>query len=260
VTAGLQAARTTATPAPAELQRETRQSAWATARSAFPPRPASNDWPAIHYSRDRVLGLLARPPFAVDNPGSQRWRFRGGALAVAWLADQPGDTWQQRWLASGAESAGKEWKRGCARWLDSRGVHVGQRLDLLSVGLILAMAADIIRPSLSWLAAPGVSTWALARTLQRVRDPARFARLREAISHASELAVKARHVAIGRAAVIVAARGGTLTEVTAGDFLELLDAEPSTAAGLMTTARCHGGCCARLGCSDRARRCRWLSC
>jgi integrase len=210
---------------PGELGREARESARAIARAVFPPRPASNDWPATHYSRDRVIGLLARTPFAVDNPGSQRWRFRGAALAIAWLADQPGDTWQQRWLASGAEPAGKDWKQDCARWLDARGVHVGQRLDLLSVGLILAMAADIIRPSLNWLAAPGVSAWALARTLESSRDPAGFARLRETVRQAGQLAVKARHVTIGRAGVLVAARGGTLDDVTAGDFLELLDAE-----------------------------------
>jgi hypothetical protein len=226
VTAGLEVARITATPAPAELQREARQLAWAAARAVFPPRPDSGDWPATHDSREAVLGLLARPPFAVSNTGSQRWRFHGAVLAMAWLADQPGDTWQQRWRASGTEQAGKDWKHGCAAaWLDPRGVHVGQRLDLLSVGLILAMAADVIRPSLDWLAAPGVSTWALARTLEPGRDPAGFARLREAVSQAGQLAAKARHVTIGRAAVIVAARGGTLADVTAGDFLELLDAE-----------------------------------
>ena len=56
--------------------------------------------------RDQVLGMLRRAPFTVGNPGTQRWRFRGAALAVTWLADQPGSTWQQRWLASGAETAG----------------------------------------------------------------------------------------------------------------------------------------------------------
>jgi len=225
VTAGLRETRTSATPAPVELWRETRQAAWAAARAAFPPRPPGGDWLATHHSREALLGLLGRAPFAVDNPGSQRWRFRGAALAIAWLADQPGATWQQRWLASGAGPAGKDWKLGCARWLDARGVHVGQRLDLLSVGVILAISADVIRPSLQWLAAPGVSTWALARSLEHGRDPAGFARLREAVCQDGRLAAGARHATIGRAAILVAAKGGTLAEVTAGDFLELLDAE-----------------------------------
>jgi hypothetical protein len=224
-TAGRQEARTVATPAPAELWREARRAAWTAARAAFPPRPAASGWPATHMGRDSLLRMLSRAPFAVDSPGSQRWRFRAARLAVAWLADQPGDTWQQRWLASGAEAAGQGWKQDCAGWLDDRGVHVGQRLDLLSVGLILAIAADAIRPSLGWLAAPGVSPWALARTLERSRDPAGFARLRAAVAQAGRIAAKARHATIGRAAIIVGAKGGTLGEVTAGDFPELLDAE-----------------------------------
>jgi hypothetical protein len=225
VTARLEKARTAATPAPVQLFRETRQAAWAAARAAFPPRPAAADWLATRMGLEPVVGLLGRAPFAVEHPGSQRWRFRGARLAMTWLADQPGGAWQQRWLASGAESAGRDWKRGCARWLDDRGVHVGRRLDLLSVGLILAASADIIRPSLSWLAAPGVSPWALARTLEHGRDPAGFARLRAAVGEAGQITAGARHATIGRAAVLVAAKGGTLADVTAGDFLELLDAE-----------------------------------
>ena len=123
--------------------------------------------------RDQVLGMLRRAPFTAGNPGTQRWRFRGAALAVTWLGDQPGSTWQQRWLASGAETAGADWKREGARWLDDHGVHVLKRLDLLSVGLVLAASADIIRPSLSWLAVSGISPWALARTLEARPRPGR---------------------------------------------------------------------------------------
>ena len=215
----------TAAPAPAQLFRETRQAAWAAARAAFPPRPSAAGWPATRMDRDQVLRMLRRAPFTVANPGTQRWRFRGAALAVTWLADQPGGTWQQRWLASGAESAGRDWKRDCARWLDDHEVHVLKRLDQLSVGLALVASADIIRPSLSWLTASGTSPWALARTLEGSRDPAGFARLRAAAAEAGQITAPAREAAIGRAAVIVAAKGGTLADVTVGDFLELLDAE-----------------------------------
>ena len=41
VTARLQEARAAATPAPAQLFRQTRRAAWAAARAAFPPRPAA---------------------------------------------------------------------------------------------------------------------------------------------------------------------------------------------------------------------------
>jgi len=208
-----------------ELRRESRLAAWAAARAGFPPRTVAADWPATHLAAETVLGLLGRAPFTVDNHGSQLWRFRGAALAVAWLGDQPGDTWQQRWLASGAEAGGRGWKQACIPWLDHRGIHIGQRLDLLSIGVILAVCADIIRPSPGWLAAPGVSTWALARNLQMSRDPCGFAALQASCAADAHMTAPARQATVGRAAILVAAKGGLLSEVTAGDFLELLDAE-----------------------------------
>jgi hypothetical protein len=63
-------------------------------------------------------------------------------------------------------------------------VRVLQRLVLLSVGLVLAASADIIRPSLSWLTVAGISPWGLARSLEGGRDPAGFARLRAAVGEA----------------------------------------------------------------------------
>ena len=71
----------------------------------------------------------------------------------------------------------------------------------------------------------GISPWALARALEAGRDPAGFARLRAAVGEAGQITDPARDATIGRAAVLIAAKGGTLAEVTAGDFLELLDAE-----------------------------------
>ncbi len=49
--------------------------------------------------------LLTSPPFTLDNPASQGNRTRGLTVLLDWLADQPGDSWQQRWLASGADAA-----------------------------------------------------------------------------------------------------------------------------------------------------------
>ena len=207
------------------LRQEAKKAAWAAARASFPPRPAAADWPAAHLSHDTVLDVLSGPAFALKNPGSQRLRRRGVIITVDWLADQPGGTWQQRWLASGAEAAGPGWKQGCTRWLDGHGVHVRQRLDLLSIGLILAVCSDIVRPSLGWLAASGVSPWALARNLELSRDREGFSRLRAMVCADARIPVAAWRATVGRAAIIVAAKGGTLSDITAGDFLELLDTE-----------------------------------
>jgi len=211
------------------LRREARQAAWTAARAALPPRPLAADWPATHRDRDTMLDMLSGPPFALANPGSQRGRIRGVTIALAWLADQPGSTWQQRWLASGAETAGPEWKRACVPWLNEHGIDVAQRLELLSIGLNLMVCADLVRPSVRWLAASSISAWALARNLQMSRDPDGFGRLRVACQTGQHVTASARHATVGRAAILVAAKGGTLSDVTAGDFLELLDVEAQAA-------------------------------
>jgi hypothetical protein len=223
MTTGLQNADV---PVPVRLRREARRAAWSASRETFPPRSAAVEWPATGFSRSTVLGLITRSPFTGANPGTRNMRIRGANLAVGWLADRPGDCWQQRWLASGAEAAGPGWKQDCAAgWLDAHGVRTGDRMFLLSIGMILAICADLFRPSLRWLAASGVSAGALARNLERSRDRAGFARLRETVSAGTGITDSARHATIGRAAIIVAAKGGTLADVMPGDFLELLDAE-----------------------------------
>jgi hypothetical protein len=35
-----------------------------------------------------------------------------------WLLAQPGDTWQDRWLASGADADGRCWRHIPVRWLN----------------------------------------------------------------------------------------------------------------------------------------------
>jgi hypothetical protein len=213
-----------------QLRREAVRAARAAARKTFPPRPVIADWPMTGLDRDATLEMLAGPPFASHHPGSERGRLRGVKLAVAWLADQPGLTWQQRWLASGAEAAGPGWKTTCCvPWLDDHDVTVVQRLDLVSIGLISMICADLVRPSVCWLAAKGVSSWAMARNLQAARDPAGFARLHAACCDDHQVTASARRAVVGRAGLLVAARGGTLAEVTPGDLLELFDVEAEVA-------------------------------
>ena len=211
-------------PAPVRLRREARQAAWDASRAGFPARPDQAEWLATRLGHDAVLGLITRPPFTASNPGTRNGQIRGVNLALDWLVSHPGGTWQKRWLASGAEDTGKDWKQDCAAWMDTRGVRARQRMDLLSVGLILGICAGIVRPGLHWLAASGVSPWALARNLERTRDQSGLSRLRAVLGDGT-VAAGARHATIGRAAIIMAAKGGTLAEIAAGDFLELLDAE-----------------------------------
>ena len=97
--------------------------------------------------------------------------------------------------------------------------------------LITAVGAGIVRPSLAWLVAGGCEHAELARAMSALRDPGGFARLRALCDGGSAAAVSktARTRTLRRAAVILAAKGGMLADITIGDLLELLDTEAGRA-------------------------------
>jgi hypothetical protein len=86
-------------------------------RRRFPPRPAATAWPQTRLSRQEVAGRLLAAPFAADGAAGEDNRRRGLRLVVDWLETQPGGTWQQRWLASGADGDGRaDWRASALRW------------------------------------------------------------------------------------------------------------------------------------------------
>jgi integrase len=202
------------------------------ARARFPARPMPVNWPATSQSRDEVWDRLTRAPFVVDNTHTQRIRLRGLTFLLNWLEAQPGRTWQERWLASGADGAGAAWRKIPAQWLHEQGLVAEWRQDALASALLMAISADLVRPALGWLVAKATGPGGLVRHLASTRDSVGFARLRalcDADPHVSSVA--GSHT-LYRAAEILAAKGGTLADVTVGDVLELLDVEIDILAGV----------------------------
>jgi hypothetical protein len=76
------------------------------AQQRFPARIVPDIWPGTERSRTEVARLLSRPPFTLENAGSELHHKHGIVMVLDWLEDQPGQTWQERWLASGIERAG----------------------------------------------------------------------------------------------------------------------------------------------------------
>jgi hypothetical protein len=192
----------------------------------FPPRAVPAAWPATIADCAEVLERLARPPFVLGTAGSQKQRAAGLRLLLDWLADQPGRSWQQRWLASGADAAGSRWRHIPAGWLHSHGRHSGGRRDTLCGALHVVICADLVRPSPSWFAAAVMRGGALAACMSKARDPAGFARLGEMCASDRVSAAARAHI-MHRAAVIMGAKGGALDDITAGDVVELVEAEES---------------------------------
>jgi integrase len=185
------------------------------ARTRFPPRRPAADWPATGLARDEVTGHLAGLL-----PG------KSGALEALldWLEGHDGGSWQQRWLASGADAAGAAWWQLARGWLHQSGHRVPTVPALVSA-LVTAICSDIVRPSLPWLVAGGRDHGELARAMAALRDPEGFAQLRALGDSDPAVPRTARSRTLRRAAVILAARGGMLAGITIGDVLELLDTE-----------------------------------
>jgi integrase len=204
----------------------TRQPGW---RSRFPARPVAESWPAAGQDRARVLALVASASAGLPESRIHANQRRGLPVLLDWLGEQPGRTWQQRWLASGADAAGERWAAGPARWLRRRGLYSASRLELMTSSLLVLVGADVIRPSLAWLLTGGKKR-KLARNMICSRDPGGFARLREFCRDDPAITPAARAKVAFRCAVIIAAKGGALADITIGDVLEVLDAERAVRA------------------------------
>jgi integrase len=176
-----------------------------------------------------VLALVASASAGLAESRIHANHRRGLPVLLDWLGEQPGRTWQQRWLASGADAAGEQWAAGPARWLRRRGLYSASRLELMTSSLLVLVGADVIRPSLAWLLTGGKKR-KLARNMICSRDPGGFARLRQFCRDDPAITPAARAKVAFRCAVIIAAKGGALADITIGDVLEVLDAERAVRA------------------------------
>lgn len=191
-------------------------------KARFPPRAVATSWPQTRLPRQQVLRRLQVAPFVADTPVAEENRRRGVRIVLDWLETQPGVTWQQRWLAGGADRDGRtdwrsfpiRWRKATTRWdcrFDSK---------VLGAGLLSLICADVIRPGLAWLLATATPK-RLAMEMARTRDPAGFAEL-TARCDAQPVGEATTRVALHRIAAIMAAKGGTISDITVGDCLHLL--------------------------------------
>ena len=141
----------------------------------FPSRPAQDGgWPETSHRRGYVLARLFAPPFTDGRDKLQSSRRIGLTKLVHWLEEQPGRTWQDRWVTSGADAAGNlAWRGLAASWLRSTGWASGNpRTDFIALGrgVLPLICGDVIRPSLPWLLTPAIPK-KLAAEMARSRDP-----------------------------------------------------------------------------------------
>jgi integrase len=193
-------------------------------RRQFPPRPARERWPATVQGQDEVLRRLASPPFLTKVKATRAGRRRGTAKLLSWLSSFPGDTWQQRWEASGSEDhPGSSWTSLPLDWLRDNGLEASYDENDLSSGLLMLVCGDVIRPRMTWMVTRARRH--LAPVMAETRDPAGFARLRELAEAGPESALQDARLADTRIATILACKGGVISDITVGDCVEMSDAQ-----------------------------------
>ena len=189
----------------------------------FPPRPAAAPWDATAADRFAVMRRMLAPPFPVREAAKRDSRKAAMLKILDWLELHPGTTWQERWDASGAGADGRaDWRGRLQADLGAAGISLsGQARETAGGGLVQLIGGDVLRPGLPWLLATG-SPRELSREMGRTRDPAGITALRE-LAKAGGLARPTAGSAIERVAMIMAAKGGTVADVTPGDCMQLLE-------------------------------------
>lgn len=204
-------------------------------RAQFPARPTASSWSLTERAASDIIAQV------VADAAATTWLSvrRGATGILGWLASHPGGNWQQRWLASGIEDCpGDEWKPLADPWMqadgrDQRWVHKD-----LGAGLQRLICADILRPSMRWMLS---YAWPhLVRLMEPTRDPDGFGRLRRQLAAFDPPPrASAANLALQRVAVILAAKGGRVSDITPGDCVELFDvqdtAHQNTGAGKLLT-------------------------
>ncbi|WSV26837.1 DNA integrase/recombinase [Streptomyces sp. NBC_01017] len=181
-------------------------------------RPSEPLW-QTEEPREKALERTLALPFTADTDTNQRTRRRGLIKLLDWLEDQPGRTWQERWTASGAEEAGREWPRVPMQWLaEHQRARKYDRADLCC-GMIPLLGGQVARPAYRWLLRQRPSQ--LLAHIRSVTDPDGFAALKDQFTATGHAGANDCNNALNRVTWIVTCKDGTIRDVTIGDCVEL---------------------------------------
>lgn len=208
-------------------------------RGRFPARRSGAVWSATTASAHEVCVRLQAQGFYGDDPGQQGKRRRAVQTVLTWLADQTGDTWQQRWQASGAplNPDAHQWiATPMDWWAPRRKTGPGLR-NALQDGLLILICADVLRPDLEWLHARASAH--LRPAMARHRDRQGFATLAE-LADTRRLPAPVTSAVLGKVALLLAAHGGAVANITVGDVLELTRIDDRRSAVLFDLLRDAG--------------------
>jgi integrase len=179
-------------------------------------RPAV--WPETAVSRDE---LLHRAEALESAAGKElRRRVTGVGLLLDWLETFPGATWQQRWLASGADDAGESWADAVkvAGLLDGAN---GRAQLTGAAGRMVLLGA--LRPAYNWLY--HLRSGPVLERFRTLHDHEGFAALDPICDATPRFTVLDRRAAYNQLTRILMHNGGRLAGITLADCIEAYRAQ-----------------------------------
>ncbi len=171
-------------------------------------------WPATDRSREQLIDALGGIEGRHDAKERAMHRLALNLL-LDWLVGFDGDSWQQRWLASGADAAGRDWS-GLVRF---RGVNKAYRTTQMTGAVARLILLDAVRPSYSWLYTSFAGT--LYERFREIRDPDGFAALDLVCAQTTpRFTPTDRRTAYVQLSRILIHIGGRLVDITLDDCVE----------------------------------------
>jgi hypothetical protein len=130
-------------------------------------------WPQTLLDRDQILTLVYDFPIRWKHPDVPRLRRNGAARLLDWLACWPGESWQARWDASGAEKMGRAWTEPAIDRVVATEATRREFVDReLRNGACMAICMRVLRPGYDWMTINHLSY--TYRYVRRLVDPELF--------------------------------------------------------------------------------------
>lgn len=180
-----------------------------------PQRPTT--WPQTEWTPEQVMEGVRALPMTDTNRNAGPRRLRAVQIVLDWLAGHPGATWQQRWLACGADTAGAAWTQPIIACTPGAAADQSKHW-LMTSGLNHLLVLQVIRPSYPWLYAQ--KSGAMLAQVREELDPDGFARLAAHSQSTGRGCGRDQAIAFNQLSRMLIRRGGTLAQITVDDCLE----------------------------------------
>ncbi|MEU2040468.1 site-specific integrase [Nocardia niwae] len=179
---------------------------------------AAETWPETQLASSAVAELAFELPVGRQELTHRRIRREGVSRLLAWLATFPGQTWQQRWEASAAETQGRHWRDAPVQYLMATYAtgHASARGHVVA-GISCLVCLRVLRPGYAWLAATHFND--TYRFVRQLTDPDFIAEVDQAAA-ALDIRERVRLDALNQLTRMVMHTGRGPRQLTPADVLE----------------------------------------